>query len=186
MNSQLFNYVGWLAVVVALTAWGGFFGLVWQLNNERTSYASTQVALLRVQDELSVAANLHALTRDTKQDREALNAFASTDVLMAVDMIEKIGALAGTKVHVEGATAGQLSNNKSSKDVHAFLIAATTEGKLQSILRVLALLETLPFATSLYALELQQIQVNSQEKPTSDSWRLTVRVRIITTSPIGV
>ena len=185
MKARTFNYIAWFSSIVAIASWCVFGWLVFRLNDARAAYSTAQVALAQAQDEESAAGKLHATMRDTKQARDALDALANTDVLTSVDIIEKIGSQSGAKVHVEGASAAALSNQKSSKDVHAFLITATSQGKLQTLMKITSLLETLPLASSLFGLELEQLPADSQGKSSTDVWRLTIRIRIVTTSPIG-
>ena len=185
MKTKLFIYLAWSATALVMCLWVVFFWFVWKLEQERGAYALSQATLAQIEEEVNAASRLHGIVRNSKQGLAALDALAKTDVLTAVDIIEKIGTAAGVKVHVEGASATSLLNNKPSKDIHAFLITVTSEGKLQLMMRLISFLDALPLATSLAGVELQQISQDPQGKSVPDLWRLTARIRIITTSPIG-
>ena len=180
-----FNYVSWGAVGATALLWVLFGWLASELMNARAGFAEAQVSLAQMAQQENESSRLRGLLRDTDGARTELDAMVKTDVLTEVDTIEKTGAKSGVIVRVESATQTSLSNPKSSKELHAFLILVTAHGKLPALLREAAILESLPFPATLDGVDFEQLP-GAQTGADANTWQLSGRVRVITTSTIGV
>ena len=127
--------------------------------------------------------------RDSSSEQEVLETLARTDVLTAAEAIEAAGKAAGAKVTVRGATAASLSGvakNQALKDLRAVELSVDAEGRFQSLMKAAALFEALPFLSSVKSLEIEDKAAGAYGKKSTDVWRMVARIRIITTSPVGI
>jgi hypothetical protein len=161
----------WIAIcmlAVALLAWSGVAGLVWQLSVQRADYAS---ALERSKAESlrgESAARLRSSVESTVAERQALEQLINVSILRAVEVIEQAGRAAGASdVTIGGATpAGTVQG------LPAVAIVVNASGSFGVVMRAVALYESLPIPASLEQFEI--------EKTESGSWRLTVNLRVLT------
>ena len=171
----------WGSLLIAILLWAGFGLLVWQLSEERARYASLKadVALQEGRDKAS--AELRGLIRDTKDEREALEQLSRTDVLAAAATIEAVGIAAGARVSIESAASTSLGG-KQTKDIGAIVVVAHAEGTFQSLIQAAALFESLPFPSMV---ENYEMQASPRSSGRGDSWSMTARIRIMTSSNTG-
>lgn len=164
-------------VLVAVLAWAGFGFLVWQLAAERAGYAAAKANAAARAQQADAGSRLAALVRDTKEQREYLEQLAHADVIAAAATIEAAGEAAGAQLTIDGATEVARADGAPST-LQASIVVASAQGSLVTLMRVVQLLETLPFPSVVEGVELRTIG-------NSDDWHLTARIRIVTTSYIG-
>lgn len=164
----------WIAismVCVALLSWSGFGALVWQLSVARAEYAS---ALERSKEEAlrgESAARLRTSVEGSVAEREALEQLVSVSILRAVEVIEQAGAAAGAS----NVTIGEATSVGTSNGLASISIVVNASGSFGALMRAIALYEALPIPATLEQFELEKLNAQS-------GWRLTARVRVLTTS----
>lgn len=178
MRSRTFFYVSCIVAVVSVCLWALYGYLAWKLEEERASYASRQAEALLVGDREKAAAQLRTLMRETKPQRDTLEAFASTDVLTAASTIEAAGGAAGVDIEIEGAAAGEIDNPQSAEYLSAVVIVANAEGSFEELLSTLRLLESLPFFSAIDSLQLTYAPGSGKSQ---NVWKMIARIRVITT-----
>lgn len=169
--------LAWFMVLVAVLAWAGFGLLAWQLAAERAGYAAAKANAAARAQQADAGSRLAALVRDTKEQREYLEQLAHADVIAAAATIEAAGAAAGARLTIDGATEAPRAPGAPST-LQASIVVASAEGSLSTLMRVVQLLETLPFPSVVEGVELRTIG-------DSGDWHLSARIRIVTTSYIG-
>ena len=163
--------LAWLMVIVAIGAWVGYGFLVVQLSSERTAYGK---ALARDEEESlrgESAARLRATVQGTEAERTAIEGLVAISILQAVEVVEQAGRAAG----IPNAVVGEASPlGSDANGPSAVSIVVNGSGPFQSLVRGVNLLETLPIPASLEQFSL--------EKAESGGWRLTARLRVLTSS----
>ncbi|TSC87039.1 MAG: hypothetical protein G01um10148_144 [Parcubacteria group bacterium Gr01-1014_8] len=184
--SKLFTLASWGSFLLAILLWAGYGYLIIKLADERTLFSATEVEAIQSAERNAASSRLHSLIRDVKSEQELLEELARTDVLTAVKTIEAAGKSAGAKVTVSNATASQLvnkANSQSVKDLRSVTVTVNGEGSFQSLIRAAKLLEALPFIASVQNLQFEELPLSADGKRRGDAWRMSVGMRIITTSP---
>lgn len=165
----------WLSILMllaAIVAWTGFGGLIFQVANERADYAE---ALSRSEEEATrgeSAARLRTSVESTEAERAALESLLNISILRAVEVIEQAGRAAGASdVRIGEATPVSSEAGK----VATVSIVVNASGSFATIMRTIALFETLPIPATLQQFELEKIDK-------ANTWRLTVRLRVLLAS----
>lgn len=172
-------------LLLALSLWAAYGYLVLEATDARTLYTAEKLDASQKEERARATQRLHALVRDSESERAVLEELARTDALTAAEAIEAAGKAAGTRTVVRGATAsalGGVSKSPIAKDLRAVEMLVDSEGRLQSILNAIKLFEALPFLSSIRSIEMDQASGGNQ----SDLWRAVIRIRIITTSAVGI
>lgn len=173
----------WIGLLCALALWAGFGLIVYELGRERARLDSRRADIALAENREKTAAQLRALIRETKSERDALERLARTDVLEAAATIEAAGKVAGARVSI-GEAASTPLNNRGTKALREVVVVARAEGTLDSLLKAAALFEALPFPSSVESYEIWATP--GPKGPRSDLWNMISRIRIITPSDIGV
>ncbi len=160
-------------VMLALLMWAGYGYLVYSLGIERDAYATLMADSATKESRERAVSKIRGSVRDTREQREILESRAEVDVIQAVSTIEAVGEHASVRVAVDGATSGS-----SNEHVRTILVSLTLEGVLSRLLDALTILETLPFPAVI-----EHVDFSKGEK---DVWTARLRVRVITTSAVGV
>jgi len=171
-------------LLVALLSWRGVFFFIYvvlQMQSERAAYVA-DAAAANLQE--GQAAQLHALARETMEDRATLGSAANVDVLSAVNTIESVNA-SGTPVHVTNAQTVKLSAKGSTQQVNVVDLTVHSEGSFPSLMRTMQLLETLPLSTTIQQADLSRAPIDPNTKNVPVSWNLNVRLRFYTTTALS-
>ena len=166
-------------LIFAFLLWVGFGVMVWQLSAERTRYATLQADIASREQAEELGTRLRTLVRDTSEEREILEALTQTDILTAVATIEAAGGASGARLSIQNVTEPQ----NGSGNVRTVTLSTRAEGSLAALVDTLVLLESLPFPA---VIENVRISTNEGAEAGEGAWQMTTRIRIITTSPIGV
>ncbi len=189
MKSRLLTIGAWGGLIAAILLWGAYGYLARELSVLQVVHTAEALDFEQNEERARAAARLHSLVRDTEGEREILEDLARTDVLVAVEAIEAAGKAAGASVTVRGATAASLngaSKSKTIKDLRAVEILVDAEGKFQSLIKAASLFEALPFLSSVDRLQFEESPPLLSGKKSADAWRMMARIRVITTSPVGI
>lgn len=189
MKSRILTLGAWAGLIAAILSWVVFGYFVRELSALRAVHAAEELDSAQNEERARAAARLHALVRDSQTEREILEELARIDVIHAAEAIEAAGKAAGASVSVRGATASSLSGQGKSlavKDLRAVEITVDAEGKFLSLIKAISLFEALPFLSSVERLEFEEKPASPGAKKAADAWRMAARIRIITTSPVGI
>lgn len=171
--------VAFFVLMLAIALWVGFVGMVWQLSAERARYATLQSDIATREQEEELGTRLRALVRETNEEREVLEALIQTDILTAVATIEAAGDASGTDLVIQNVSEPQSGGG----NVRTITLVAHAEGDLTALANTLVLLESLPFPAVIENVRLGANEVSGTQNGT---WQMTTRIRIITTSSLGV
>jgi hypothetical protein len=174
----------WLTVTAALVAWGAFAMFARNIISQEREIKSRATDTEMVAARESAALRLHALVRDTKNAREELDGLAKSEVLEVADAIESVGKFARVKVKIGGATpessAQQLDGIPS---LRALDFRVEAEGAFAALMHAVLLFENLPALSSIQNLEFTRIESDGTAAKTKiPIWRLSVRIRVMTTA----
>lgn len=189
MKSRFLAVGAWVGLIAAILLWAGYWYLVQELSALRTLHAAEELDATQNEERARAATRIHALVRDSQTEREILENLARTDVIKAVEAIEAAGKVTGASVSVRSATASSLSGSAkspSAKDLRAVEITVDAEGKFSSLMKAVTLFEALPFLSSIERLEFEEKPASVDGKKAADAWRLAARIRVITTSNVGI
>ena len=162
-------------ILLAAALWGAFGYLAYSLRAERTAYATLLADAEMKETRERAVSRLRGSVRDTREDREALEALIAVDVIQAVSTVEAVGPATKTRVKIDGASGGP-----GNEHVRTIIVAVTLEGKLQSVLDAITVLETLPFPALIDHVDLFMVPDGK------DTWTARLKTGFITTSTIGV
>ncbi|HWO07693.1 MAG TPA: hypothetical protein VNM40_03895 [Candidatus Paceibacterota bacterium] len=161
-----YSIIAWLMVVVAIALWAGFGGLIWQLGQERATYAEALESAKQESIRGESAARLRASVQSTEVERAALESVVAISILQAVESIEQAGRAAG----VSNITIGGAAPAPSTGGLSAVSIVVNGSGSFGSLMRAVSLFEVLPLPTALDHFELEQRE---------NTWHLTARLRVL-------
>jgi hypothetical protein len=184
MKKGSFIIGSWLALAAALLTWVGvvFFALqIIEMQNERAAYVSlmTEANLQEGQ-----AAQLHALARETADDRQALTRISSVNVLAAVNLIESVRS-GSAKVSVTGAQPEKsIPARGDAPPINVISLFLHTEGSFSDTMRILQLIESLPLATTVQSVNIARPAVDTSPTSAAAKWSLDARLRFFTTSQL--
>ncbi len=175
-------YGSWVVLLGALCVWILFGVLVWWLGVERAKYAAALESAAQNKNQEQAASLLRNTMRDTEADRKALEAFMKVDVLTAAATVEAAGKSLGMPVTISGAVSKPLGTAEQNTDVSAVSFTVRAEGPRESLFELVRRFETLPFLSTFESVEIN----HALDEKGKDTSTLTVRLRMITTSPVGI
>jgi hypothetical protein len=175
----------WTALLAAVLVWGGVALLAYklvQLQSERIAFLDNASAANLEQGQ---AAKLHALVRETENERAVLDAASGVDVLSAVNAIESVDS-SGVRVKVVDAQAERslIAKTSTSSPVNFVILSAHAEGPFSAIMNLVQMLETLPLATTVQAITIGRGSVDPAVKNAAPTWTLNIRLRFLTTTAL--
>lgn len=170
----------WLVAAVCCFALGGaLYGfLFWQLKvkNERISERQNEL-LAQAKQESSLAAK-RSLAQDTAGMREGLSALlVRRDQAVAfIESLEALGAKSGTTAAIKAVEAGKVESGTASVEELRTVLEA--KGAWQNVLRFLALLELLPYASRLEQVSLSHPSAEAARAGAAE-WRGQFIIRVL-------
>jgi len=186
------NNIGTLALVAvaaAVAAWIAVFMYASWISAQQDALASQVTNVQSVADREIAATRLHALARDTQNQRTQLDGLTHTDVIGIANTIDSIGQIAGVKLNIGGATPGPAAQKASAGSVstlHAVSFVVEADGTFSSLMHAASLLETLPVLSSVESLEFAHALLSTGAgSANSSAWHLTARIRMLTTADIS-
>lgn len=161
----------WYALSGALVACVLVWLAIWALEQMQTAQVVAQERARSVQEHAQEIERLRALARDTEATRAALNSLAGIDVVSLVERVEAAGADAGASIKIKNASP-ELS---TSSPLRAVTLHIESNGEFSTLMREIALLETLPVPSVFDAIRLERA---------SGGWRMDARLRLFTNAPL--
>ncbi|OGG72829.1 hypothetical protein A3A38_02570 [Candidatus Kaiserbacteria bacterium RIFCSPLOWO2_01_FULL_53_17] len=162
--------LAWGGLAIALTLWGAFGFLLYNLSGERAELARARDAAREEGLRGESAARLRATIQDSEAERAALESVVRVPILEAVEAIESAGKKAGA---AEVSIGNASPSAGMPAGVMAVSVVVNARGSFAALVRMLNVLETLPIPSTLEQFELEKVD---------SSWRLTARLRLIVAS----
>lgn len=163
--------IAWGFLILALLAWGGFAYMVKSLGDARHAYADAVVIAQQESERGEMVQRLRAVVQSTQVERASLEGSVSATILQAVQTIEAAGQAAGAS-NVTIGGANPVAN--PPKGLAVYSIAVTAQGSFASLMRTVALFETLPIPSTI-----EQFEIGKGEK----NWNLTARLQVTIAAP---
>lgn len=179
MNIPFSRYGSWLALLAAITLWAGVGYFAWMITAAAEEHSSKIASMEQEELESATALRLHALARDTKDERAKLEQISGADILEILDTIEALAR--DTGVPIQTGAPSISSNEASPVRVASFIVEA--QGTFTQVAQAVALLESLPVPSALDELQLERTPDREGSKP-ARNWRVVTQVRIFTTADI--
>lgn len=174
----------WSLLAVALVLWTATGYFAWVVLGMQAEHARYVGSAQERTDQETQSAQARSLARETATDRDILEKSSNIDVLTAVNTIESIGDSTGASVRVRDAQAEKsIAGRAGTLPVNAVNLSIESEGTFASIMRVLKMLETLPFSASIRQVSLGRAQPTESGK--TIQWTMSVLVRVLTTATIS-
>lgn len=161
------TWIAWVVLLLGLAAWMGFVGMLWLLNGERSAYAAALSERGDRKVRGDVQSKLRVVVRDTAQERAALESAVRIPIVTAVEIIEAAGKMAGVRSLSILEASPQAA---STKDISTVSVLVQAEGTFPSLVRAVALFETLPLATTVERIQFERFK---------DMWRISVQLRVL-------
>lgn len=172
-----------MAVAAAVTAWTGVFMYDSWISAQQNTRLSHTADVQSASERDIAAFRLHALARDTENQRVQLENLTRSDVVSVANMIDGIGKIAGVQLKIGGANPESLPKKKGSNDtlaLNAVGFVVEADGTFASVMHAAALLESLPVLSSIQNLEFERPLLSSDSKSAKPStWHLTARIRVL-------
>ncbi len=167
MRTSLFFSFG--AVLIAMSIWGLFGFIVTELYRERAEYRDAGELIAQEAKRGESAARLRASVQGTEAERAALKNLVALDVVRAVQVLEATAKQAGARnASVGGITP--ISSQLKPGEPGVTSVVLTAEGSFVSLMRLVALYETLAIPSTLEQFEMEYIE---------NGWRATIRIRLL-------
>ena len=158
-----------IMVAVLITALVSLFLLgilTWRVLVEYDQVSVTRADYADVQSRQKLTAGVRTLARDTEEGREKLARVArGQDVVAAIGILEDAARASEVKLSIDAVSAA------AAIEERAVSIAFSGGGRFSDTMHFVALLETLPFASSVEALELLK-------EDTGSAWRISGRIKV--------
>lgn len=177
--SSISSYASALIALFALSVWGSVGYFAWTISVEAKAHGSAIAGMEQKTAEHAFALRLHALARETKNERSRLEEISRADLAGILDIIESISKDSG--VSVEITEAPSISRIESSI-IRAMSLSVEARGTFAQVARVVALLETIPIPSAVDGLRFERTA--GAEGSARSSWRLIAYVRLLTTADI--
>ena len=182
MKYSSVTQLSWLALVAAIALWGTIGYVVWTISSQGLVYTSGTANEERDLKQQAEALRLQTLVRETKNTRMGLEEIARAEVVGMLDSVESAARDAGIPI-----TIGQaVSAPSSASPVRAATFLVEAEGTFAQIMHAVALLESLPIASSVAEVQLEKLSGSgaSDRYSASGPWHVVVRMRFLTTADI--
>ncbi|MFA7309437.1 MAG: hypothetical protein WC050_00880 [Candidatus Paceibacterota bacterium] len=175
------HILAWTLLALALVVWSGviYGGMV--ILAEAASRAESASTAEQQSDRLAYAQRLSALAVDTKAQRERLDTLTHADIVTAVNIIEAAGKDLGVSVHVSNAipVADGSQSLPGGVQLQAIVFIVEATGSYASLTRLVSAFERLSLPSTVDQVELEY---NKNADTKAVSWRLSARIRVLTTA----
>ncbi|RJR12905.1 hypothetical protein C4585_03020 [Candidatus Parcubacteria bacterium] len=177
MNSN--TYSAWIVLGSAVCAWVAVGFFAWSIENTVASRMEGTTEAQQQEIERISTARLHAVARETVEERAALQTAANLDVISIVEAIEAVGDVARVEIEIGQALADTAeTSNGVTRSVNTIIEG---EGAFANLLHAASLLYSLPIPSEVKELQLERVPANEGKI----GWRLIVHMRVLTTVEIS-
>jgi len=179
------SYIAWIVVALAVCAYTAVAYFALMVAQERQDRGILAVDMQQASVRQASTARLRALVASTIAQRQTLDGFIPSDVLSVAELIQGAGKSAGVALKVSNAKSEDSVRASSDvRSLHAIGFAVQAQGSFPSLMQALAILETLPIATSVQRFEIQRTSAIG-EMASATSWHLDVYIRVLSTIPVS-
>lgn len=177
--SSISLYASAAIALLALFVWGGVGYFAWTISIEAEAHRSTIAGMEQKTAENAFSLRLHALARETKNERSRLEEISRTDLAGILDGIERLSKDSG--IPMEITQAPSISRMESST-MRVLSLSVEALGTFAQVARAVALLETIPIPSTVDELRFERTA--GAEGAARSSWRMIASVRFLTTADI--
>lgn len=176
------SYSAWALFFAAIAAWAGILYIGYSLRSEAVVRAHS--AKIEGEESEKVAYNqrVRALVADTKAEREKLDEALRLDVVSLINTLERVGTAIKIDAQVSDVSpergAISLPDGLTLQPV-TFVINAG--GSYAEMMHLVSLYEHAPLPAEVHQIELEHLPGDAK----AASWRVTLRIRVFTTTPIS-
>jgi len=172
------KYIPWLILFVAVCAWAFVAFFAWSISATKEAHASEKLDAEQQSIKSESIVRIHALARDTVEERATLNSLANLDVISIVDAIEAAGNAAHVEVEIGQALADSPGADKTN--ARSVNIVVEAQGSFNALMNTAALLYVLPVPSEVTQLQIERLPDSSGTR----KWRLVARILVLTTANI--
>lgn len=184
MSKTTSTYVAYGALAAAVCVWVGVGFFANLIQEKHAAYIARMAEAAQQADVAADAARLHILASGNLERSSKLDTIMSSEVPSIVDTIKSVGTAAGVPVKISGALPTTVPKNQKGVQAVAFILESS--GSFSSMMRVLALFESLPLASSIELVDLsREDQGGGKSSRTPQTWRLNLKLRVITTATVS-
>lgn len=180
--SRNLSFVSWILLIVSVCAWGAVVyagSHILDSSIERGAAASNAD---QQADRVAYALRVHALAEDSAKDRASMESLMSTDIVTIAKQIEDTGRSANVNASVSSANPETGAKElPGGAPLRAVSFVVQLQGSYSALLHAAKLFETFPIPSQIQDIELERI---SQGDAATQSWHMTLRLRVLTTSDI--
>src|SRR3989344_3752427 len=184
MLRRAIPYLSWICLLAAVAAWAGAGYFAWTISARADARAERLAALEQESARHAAGLRLHALARETREARDALEGIARPGIIEMIESIEAAGRDAGISLEI-----GEAAFAPSDPAARTRTLAFTVEGggTFSKVMHAAALLESLPLPSSVDDVQLENLPAGAAASGRSGagSWRLVIRIRFLTTADIS-
>lgn len=170
------RYGSWIALLAAILAWSsvGYASFA----SQRLAEARGQALVDAVQesDRVARAQRMQLLAEQTRSERAVLEDALATDVVTIAGIIEAAGASVGVEIFIASASPAGTVELAGDGKLTTLSFALQANGEFERLVAVARHLENLPLVSSVESLSLEHAGGES------GSWRMSARIRVLTTS----
>lgn len=167
-NTKFFALVILLVLVAAIIA---YVGMVYLIETHQANLSERREAQAQAEARRSALSALVRTVENSKQEREELNARIVTEaqVIDLLSLIETIGKEQGIILTTQSLSSGPLSGS-----FELLTIRLSAEGDYDGIMRVIRMLEALPYQSTI-----QSVTLNIIESEEGDvGWKGTLNLSV--------
>ena len=185
MRSFTTTYLPWVTTLVAIALWIGVGYFAWTIYSQEFLSAEKIADLDQGSVRQAAALRLHALVRDTKEERAKLESVARVDFIEMLEFIEQVGRDVGIPIEIGQAISAPDSGAGSRVRSVGFVVEG--EGSFAKVMHAAALFEALPKPSFVDELQFEMIPASSagSKKSAVNLWHMVVRMRFISTADIS-
>ncbi|MBI2030344.1 hypothetical protein HYT05_01865 [Candidatus Kaiserbacteria bacterium] len=184
MSKPTSTYVAYGALAVTVCIWVGVGFFANHIQDKRIAYTARTAEAAKQANVAVDAAKLRILANNNIERASKLDTIMSSDVPMIVDVIKSVGTAAGVPIKISGALPTSVPKNQKGVQAVAFILESS--GSFSSMMRVLALFESLPLPSSIEIIDLsREGQGGGASSRPLQTWHLNLKLRVITTATVS-
>lgn len=160
MSNAIKNIV--FLVILNLIVFGASFYLFASIKSIDKNVSARLIQIESAADTEESLRSIKNLMNDTKKEREQIAGFfvQPNGTVDFIETVESLGRIAGIKLETESVGVEALKN-KTVSSTELFRLSLRTEGSWGDTIRLLSLLENIPYKISFESVKLEKISVGS-------------------------
>lgn len=161
--------------ILNLIIFGASFYLFVRIKSVDKNVSTRLIQIESAADTEESLRSIKNLMNDTKKEREQIAGFfvQPNGTVDFIETVESLGRIAGVKLETESVGVEALKN-KTASSTELFRLSLRTEGSWGDTMRLLSLLDNMPYKISFESVELEKISVGSdsgrEKKKISSYW----------------